>query len=156
MKKLIYFGLATLLLAAMFGCTNVVSSKAPAENVTGEIWYVKSTAFPPGLVWSTSVFYCPEPTGKGSANCTEAVIHEDVVPMGGGGGFGAPAPQPAYGAPAQPAPAAPAYGAPAQPAYGQPAPQPGYAPQPQPQPAPAPPPPSFNSAEDEELIEEIE
>jgi len=102
MKKILYLGFASLLFMSMFACTNVVSSKAPADNVTGEVWYVKSTAFPPGLVWSTSVFYCPEPTGKGSANCTQAVIHEDVVPIGGGGGFGA-APQPAYGAPAAPA-----------------------------------------------------
>jgi len=157
MKKSLIVAFASFGILALSGCGYVTSGMPSSDTVSSEMWYVKKTWFL--MTWSTHVYYCPKPTGKGPVKCIEAIMHEEGEGAGApdfGGGFGAPgAPAaPGYGAPAAPgygAPAAPGYGAPTTPSYGAPATPsygapatPGYGtPAPSPNPNPGPPPPGY-------------
>ena len=59
------------LVAVFCGCSHVASSMGGNTAQTGEAWYVKTTSFPPGMVWATHVYYCPAPA-SGQAKCKEA------------------------------------------------------------------------------------
>ena len=43
--------------------------------MTGEAWYVKTTGMG-GLIFSSKVFYCPQPNTAGPAQCKEAKMVE--------------------------------------------------------------------------------
>lgn len=94
MSRVVRAVLAAASALALGGCTYATSSVAGNTTVSGEAWYVRTTAvlfIPVG----NSVFYCPPPTA-GPVTCTEAVMHD---------GDEASAP---VAAPAQPPPPAPA------------------------------------------------
>jgi hypothetical protein len=54
-----------LTLAALTGCTSVVSSLPTVTTVNGDAWYTTKK------LGTSKIFYCPPPTG-GPAICTEA------------------------------------------------------------------------------------
>jgi hypothetical protein len=63
------------LVIVLGGCSHVASSMGGSTARTGDAWYVKTTSFPPGMVWSNHVYYCPAPA-SGQAKCTEAKMVE--------------------------------------------------------------------------------
>ncbi|MDD5309156.1 MAG: hypothetical protein PHU25_17725 [Deltaproteobacteria bacterium] len=109
-------------------CTSVNSGMPTTPNVTGEAWYVKETGLP-FMTFSTSIWYCPAPQGKGPATCTKAIVHEP------GAAPAAPAVATPPATPAAPEAATPpAAEAPSTPPAAAPA---AVAPNPEPTPAPA-------------------
>jgi len=103
----------SILLAAIFlslvisGCWSITGTRETTNNVTGEIWYVKTKSLF-GLAIGSDIYFCPAPEQKGPPTRRKARVYE----MG-------PSAPPPY---AQP-----------QPGYQQPPPQPGYQQQPPPQ-----------------------
>ena len=77
MKKIILCSLATLFVS---NCASIPSFVGGATNMTGEAWYVKNMGLPGGMAsWSTSVWYCPAPSGGKPAECKEAKVIEDTA-----------------------------------------------------------------------------
>jgi hypothetical protein len=75
MKKII----VAIILGFVLGlsaCTYVTSGGPPRTDVTGGVWYVKSTYIPFFLLLpiTNSIYYCPPTTGGGTPKCIEAEI----------------------------------------------------------------------------------
>ncbi|MBP6608779.1 MAG: hypothetical protein KA258_04285 [Deltaproteobacteria bacterium] len=66
-------GLGFLLSAS--GCASIGSAMGGNTAMTGEAWYVKTTGMG-GLIFSSKVFYCPQPNTAGPAQCKEAKMVE--------------------------------------------------------------------------------
>jgi len=73
MTKAIKFAFAVAALFAAGGCAAVTSHQAGWTNATGETWFTEGKTLGP-MVLSSKVYYCPAPTAKGPAQCTEATI----------------------------------------------------------------------------------
>ncbi len=74
MRKIALLFAFGLLLPA-FGCASVGSAMGGNTAMTGEAWYVKLTGMG-GMVFSSKVFYCPQPNTAGPAQCKEAKMVE--------------------------------------------------------------------------------
>ena len=63
------------LFMSLSGCANIGSAMGGNTGQTGEAWYVKTTGMG-GLIFSSKVFYCPQPNTAGPAQCKEAKMVE--------------------------------------------------------------------------------
>ena len=59
----------------LIGLGFLLSASGCASIGSGEAWYVKTTGMG-GLIFSSKVFYCPQPNTAGPAQCKEAKMVE--------------------------------------------------------------------------------
>ncbi|MBL8635288.1 MAG: hypothetical protein JNM40_18830 [Myxococcales bacterium] len=74
MRKLCVLSFLGLFMS-LSGCANIGSAMGGNTAMTGEAWYVKTTGMG-GLIFSSKVFYCPQPNTAGPAQCKEAKMIE--------------------------------------------------------------------------------
>jgi len=63
------------LFMSLSGCASIGSAMGGSTSMTGEAWYVKTTGMG-GMIFSSKVFYCPQPNTAGPAQCKEAKMVE--------------------------------------------------------------------------------